>query len=163
MIRSISNKHDKSKQGVTEIVQPDKRMFLTYQNPDISNTRYLDQFKAYINVIEAYVGTPGAHPGLTKVVLAEMLGVDISTYPSGVISDQAKAARKTAREQYLACIFISGACNVRYGSTKRYLHNEYLKDKDAYPKKFEAALKYMNDYQTLNKPVGYKKIHRKNE
>ena len=90
-----------------------------------------------------------------------MLGVDISTYPSGFISDQAKAARKAAREKYLACIFISGACNVRYGYTKRYLHNEYLKDKDAYPKKFEAYLKYMNDYQKLNKSVGYKELHRK--
>ena len=79
----------------------------------MSNTEYLIQFKACVDFIKAYGVTPGAHPGLTKVVLAEMLGVDISTYPSGVISDQAKAARKTAREQYLACIFISGACNVR--------------------------------------------------
>ena len=53
------------------------------------------------------------------------------TYPSVVTSDQSKAARKTACEKYLACIFISGSYNVRYGSTKRDLHNEYFKDKDS--------------------------------
>ena len=46
---------------------------------------------------------------------------------------------------------------------KRDLHNEYLKEKDAHPKKFEAALKYMNDYQTLNNPGGYKKPQRKDK
>ena len=87
----------------------------------------------------------------------------MSTYPSVVTSDQAKVARKTSREQYLACIFISGVCNIIYRAMKRYFHNEYLKDKDAYPKKFEANLNYINDYQTLNKPGEYKKPHRKNE
>ena len=69
------------------------------------NTEYLDQFKTCIDVIEAYSGTPGVHTGLTKVVLAEILGVDITTYPSGVTSDKFKAAKKTAR----ACLFIIGA------------------------------------------------------
>ena len=46
---------------------------------------------------------------------------------------------------------------------KRDFHNEYLKDKYAHPKIFEAALKYMNYYQTLNNPGVYKKPHRKNE
>ena len=45
----------------------------------------------------------------------------------------------------------------------RDFNNEYLKDKDVYPNTFEAALKYMNYYHTLNKPVGYKKPHRKNQ
>ena len=65
----------------------------------MSNTEYLDQFKACIDVIEAYCGTPGAHPWLTKDILAGITGVDMSTYPSGVTSDQSKAARKTASEQ----------------------------------------------------------------
>ena len=87
----------------------------------------------------------------------------MSTYPSLVTSDQSKAEMRTAREQYLACLFISGACNVIYGDMKRYFHNEYLKDKDAYPKTFEWDLKYVNYYQTLNKPGGYKKKHKKNK
>ena len=73
-------------------------MFLTYQTPDMSNTEYLDQFKSYVNVIKAYCGTPGSHPGLTQDVLSEMPGVDMSTYPSGDTSEKYKAARKTARE-----------------------------------------------------------------
>ena len=88
-----------------------------------------------------------------------MPGVEISTYHSGVTSDISKAERKKARERYLACIFISGAYNVRYGYMKRDFHNEYLKDMDTHPKKFEEDLKYMNDYQMLNKPGVYKKIH----
>ena len=96
---------------------------MTYQNPDILNTEYLDQFKAFINIIDAYSGTPGAHPGLTNDVLVEMPGVDMSTYPSGVTNDQAKAAKNTAREKYLACIFISGAWNIRYGAINRDFHN----------------------------------------
>ena len=40
-----------------------------------------------VDVIEAYGGTPGAHPGITNDTLAEMPGVDMSTYPSGVTSD----------------------------------------------------------------------------
>ena len=58
MIRSISNQHDKSKQEVMEIFQSDRPMFLTYQNPYMPHTEYLDQFKACIEVIEAYGGTP---------------------------------------------------------------------------------------------------------
>ena len=69
MIRSISDKHDESKQGLMEIFQYDKRMFLTYQTPFMSNTEYLDQFKACVKFIDAYSVTPGAHPGLTKEVL----------------------------------------------------------------------------------------------
>ena len=62
-----------------KILQSDKRMFLIYRTPDMTNTEYLDQFKTCVDVIEAYSGKPGAQPGLTKVVLAEMPGVDIST------------------------------------------------------------------------------------
>ena len=98
IIRSRNNKHDDSKQGVMAIVQSDKRMFLTYQTPDMSNTEYLDIFKSCVEVIEAYDGTPGAHPGLTKDVISEIPGVDMSTSPSVVTSDQAKASRKTACE-----------------------------------------------------------------
>ena len=87
------------------------------------NTEYFDQFKACVDVIEAYGVTPGAHPELKKDVIAEILGVDMSTYPSGVTSDQAKAKSKTAREQYLACIFISGEFIVRYSTMKRDSHN----------------------------------------
>ena len=87
----------------------------------------------------------------------------MTTYPSTITSDQAKAARKTARERYLACLLISGAYNLRYGVMKRDFHNEYLKDRDAYPKKFETDLKYMNIYQTPNKNGRYKKPKSKNE
>ena len=57
MIRSTSNQHDESKQGVMEMFQSDKRMFLTYQTTDMSNKEYLYQFKACVDVIEAYSGT----------------------------------------------------------------------------------------------------------
>ena len=49
----------------------------------------------------------------------------------------------------MACLFLSGSCNVRYRATERDLYNEHLKNNDTYPKTFEAALKNMNDYQTL--------------
>ena len=83
-----------------------------------------------------------------------MTGVDISTYPSGDRSDQYKAAMKTACEKYLAFLFISGACYIRCGAMKRYFQNEYLKDKYAHPNTSETDLKYMNDYQIMNKTVG---------
>ena len=86
-----------------------------------------------------------------KEVLSEIPWVDIYTHPLEVTTDQSKAERKAAREQYFACLFISGSCSVRYGTMKIYFYNEYLKDKDAYRNTFDADLKYMNDYQTLNK------------
>ena len=92
-----------------EIFQLEKRTYLKYQTPEMLNTEYLYQFKASVDVIEEYGGTPGAHPGLSKVVLYEMTGVDMSTYLSGITSYQAKSSRKTSHEQYLACLFISGA------------------------------------------------------
>ena len=64
----------------------------------MSNKEYLDQFKACVNVIESYGGTPGSHPRLTNDVITEIPGVDISTYPSGVTCDQSKASRNTAHE-----------------------------------------------------------------
>ena len=121
------------------------------------------QFKACVNVIEACYVAQGTHPELTKVVSPKMIEVDVSTHPSVITRYQAKAERKTDCEQHLACIFIIGACNVRYRDTERDFHNEYLKDKDAYPNTFEAVLKYMNCYKTLNKPGRYKKPHRENE
>ena len=79
MIRSITNQHDESKKGVMKIVQSDKRMYLTYQTPVMSNTEYLDQFKARVYITEAYSGTPGSHPGLTNYVPSGTPGVDMST------------------------------------------------------------------------------------
>ena len=118
------------------------------------NTEYLDHFKACVDVIKAYGGKPGAHPELIKDVLPEIPGVDMSTCPSGATDDQAKTARNISHERYLSCLFISGAYNVRYRATRRYFHNEYLKDKDVYPKTFDSDIKYMNNYQMLNKPGG---------
>ena len=89
----------------------------------MSNTEYLDQFKACVDVIEAYGGTPGSHPGIMKDVLDEITGVDMYTHSSGIKSDHPKAARKTSRERYLACIFISGEFIVRYSTMKRDSHN----------------------------------------
>ena len=77
MTRSISNQHDESKQGVMEIFQSYKRMFLTYQTPDMSNKEYFGPFKACVDVIKSYGGTPGSHPVLTKDLLAEITAVDI--------------------------------------------------------------------------------------
>ena len=37
------------------------------------------------------------------------------------------------------------------------------KNKDAHPKTFDAALKYMNDCQMMDKPGGYKKPHSKSK
>ena len=107
----------------------------------MSNTEYLDQLKACVDVIGACNGAQESHPGRMENVIAEIQGLDMSTYPSVVKSHQDKAARNTACEQYLAFLFIIGACNVRYGAMKRYFYYEYLKGKDVYPKKYEAALK----------------------
>ena len=90
----------------------------------------MDQLKACFDVIKSYVDTPGSHPGLTKDILSETPGVGMSTYTSVVTSDQTKAEKKTACEQYLAYLFIIVAYNVRYGSMMIGFHNEYLKDKD---------------------------------
>ena len=66
----------------------------------MSNKKCFDQFNAQVNVIKTYCGTPQVHPDLTNYILVEMLGLDISTYPSRVTSDQNKAAKKTARNTW---------------------------------------------------------------
>ena len=81
-----------------EIFQLEKRTYLKYHAPEMLNTEYLYQFKACADVIKEYGGTPGAQPGLSKLILSEMTGMDMSTYPSGITSDKSKAARKNSRE-----------------------------------------------------------------
>ena len=52
MTRSISNQHNESKQGVTDIYQSDNHMYLTYQTSDMLNAEYFDQFKACVDFIK---------------------------------------------------------------------------------------------------------------
>ena len=95
-----------------------------------------------IEVVETYEGSIGAHLGLRNAVLKEE-GLN----PTSATAPAKEAALKKARAEYLSCLLLSGADNLRYKSLKEDLSNDYLKGKDAYPKTYEATLKLLNNYK----------------
>ena len=89
---------------------------------------YLDKFQNSVEVIEHCGGDLGIDQGLINHTFATanpVVNRDKKATPATM-----EAAKKYAREQYLACAFMLGADRKRYGKLLENLENDYTQKND---------------------------------
>ena len=65
LIHAIMHKRDKTTPSILDIVQADKRMYLTFQWKDQPTADYLQEFQAVVDIVKSL---PGGCPGWSKPV-----------------------------------------------------------------------------------------------
>lgn len=103
-----------------------KRLINLSQGQKESNTHYLERCNAIANVVLAQCGMP-VFPKLRKA--------------------ETEAATTECWEQFLAMIYLDGACPLRYGSLKAQLNNEMIAGKDNYPETPLKVLERLSNYE----------------
>ena len=82
----------------------------------MTNTEYLEHFKALVGVVERYGGAYGREPGLVamELVAQGMKPQDINTADCADV----KKAEEVCRKCYLSCMLLRGANNSWYYQLK---------------------------------------------
>jgi hypothetical protein len=111
----------------------------------VSNTDYVEHFKALVGVVETYGGAYGREPGLITKQLIEdgLTAANIAT----ATPDQIMTAKATCREAYLSCMLLRGADNGRYYQLKTDLANSMTMGADKFPKTPVKTMHLMMDYK----------------
>ena len=60
-IKNISHQHGDTKQAAMAVFQSDNKLYLFLKKSHMSNTEYLKQFNAHVEVIDEYGGTAVHH------------------------------------------------------------------------------------------------------
>jgi hypothetical protein len=143
IIRGFCCSFEDERQGTWALQQAKKKAFCFIQCDGVSNTDYYDEFIAIVKGVESYGGEWGQEPGLIRLKLEGMTGVDPDN-PTPAELDDAKAA---AREDFLAMMLLSGANNNRFWKLREDLANDYTKGRDNYPSTVDGMLRLLNNYK----------------
>ncbi len=110
----------------------------------MTNTEYVEHFKALVGVVETYGGAYGCKPGLvaTELVAQGMKPEDVATADCKAIIN----AKEVCRECYLSCMLLRGADNSRYYQFKVDLSTDMMKGTDNYPKTMAETMRMLTDY-----------------
>ncbi len=113
----------------------------------MTNTEYVEHFKALVGVVEMYGGAYGREPGLvvTELVAQGMKPEDVATTDCAAIIK----AEEVCRECYLSCMLLRGADNGRYYQFKVDPSNDMTKGTDNYPKTMVETMRMLTDYVPL--------------
>jgi hypothetical protein len=129
-----------------------------YQAHDVTNTEYVEHFKALVGVVETYGGAYGREPGLvaTELIAQGVRPEDIDSADRAAIIK----AEEVCRECYLSCMLLRGTDSSRYFQLKVDLSNDMTKGADNYPKTIVETLRLLTDYvppprlQRVHNPKG---------
>jgi len=110
----------------------------------MTNTEYVEHFKALVGVVETYGGAFGKEPGLMAMELITQ-GMRLKDVDS---ADRAAIikAEEVCRECYLSCMLLSRADNGQYYQFKVDLSNDMTKGIDNYPKTVVETMHMLTDY-----------------
>ena len=87
-----------------------------YQAHDMTNTEYVEQFKALVGVVETYGDAYGREPGLvaTELVAQGVRPKDVDSADRVAIIK----AEEVCRKCYLSCMLLRGADNANTSSSR---------------------------------------------
>jgi len=118
------------------------------QRKEMTTATYYRKFSDMVNVIDHYGGSVGAHPFLIKENIELQTGRAFD--PTGsydvTLMDN---ARKSSSDDYLACLFLTNACQQRYGKIVTTLHNQYVLGLRMYHSTFDDAYILIDDIKPL--------------
>jgi hypothetical protein len=110
----------------------------------MTNTEYVEHFKALVGVVETYRGAYGREPGLVagELIAQGMKPEEVDTADRAVIIK----AKEVCRKCYLSCMLLRGTDNSRYFQLKVDLSNDMTKGTENYPKTIIETLRLLTDY-----------------
>ena len=120
MIRDVTHNKKERKKSVMAIVKSDAELYTIQQGFRESLDEYYKVFKAQVDTIDAHGGNVGCHPVVYALHLAALLKKEEITKEiyNTMNEDNKKPiqskAMKTAKEAYLACLFVLMADKERY-------------------------------------------------
>ena len=153
MIRDITHNKKDRKESAMTIVESDVELYTIHQGPGESLDEYYMIFKAQVDTIDAHGCNAGYHPMVYALHLAALLKKEETTKEAyDAMNEETKKpiqseAMKTAKEAYLACLFILMAGEERYGGVKTALGDNYLLGKQKYPQDLLAAKRLLADFK----------------
>ncbi len=136
---------DDHKQGVFNLVQSLKTLFLYTQTKKEKVETYGRNFRSLWETVEAFGGSPGIHEGLVAAALSEK-GI---TTPSTAL--QRRDAEESTCEAVKAALLISGADKRKFGKLKDELANDFLLGTNHYPDTYDKAMRILTNYQSSQK------------
>ena len=98
------------------------------QKRDMTVGEYHEKFKSLVSAYEGCGGSVGNDKGLIVEYLVRM-----GTYFANADANDVKAAKKGAREEYMATLFIVNSDKSRFGNLIQELENDFVKSNDNYP------------------------------
>ena len=136
---------DDHKQEVFNLVQALKTLFLYSQSDKETVEHYGRNFRALLEMVEAFRGSPGIHQGMIEAMLKDPTRMANVGKPTVA---EINTAEDDAMEVVKAALLISGADKTRFGRLKDELANNYLLGTDQYPDTYEKAVRILGNYQT---------------
>ena len=150
VIRGYCCRFDDHQQSTYALKQAKHRVSTYYQTHDVTNTEYVEHFKALFGVVETYGGAYGREPGLvaTELVAQGVRPEDVD------LADRAAVikAEEVCRECYLSCMLLRGTNNSQYFQLKVDLSNDMTKGTGNYPKTIGETLRLLTDYVHVPPP-----------
>ena len=114
----------------------------------MTNTEYVEHFKALVRVIETYGGAYGREPGLVAELFVQgMKPEDVDTADCAATIK----AKEVCRECYLSCMLLHGTNNSLYFQLRVDPSNDTTKGTDNYPKTIVETLRLLTDYVTKSR------------
>ena len=129
----------------TQSLQEAEESLVSFRQGDnMSNNTFLDKFKGLVERYEYHGGEPGMQQARINAQLEDIMA-DINN-PTDVEVAEAKA---TAREEYLAVLFIRKSDPKRYGQLVLELENNHTRGADQYPTTMERAYDMLVNYKSM--------------
>ena len=133
------------------IVASDMTLCTTYMSKSGIPAAFCRTFQANVNTINTHGGSTGHHSKLFDEHVERLMserGLDSDNDDTDGLQKVLLDAERGSCNKYLACLFILVADGGRYQGLKQVLDNQYLMDKDAYPKTLPQALKLLEQFKS---------------
>lgn len=148
LIQGLCCSYDSKTQSVMATVTSQKKLFTFFQRDGMDNATFHREFMAHVETIETYggVGAIGISPTFVAKTLQEMHASQPQqcTNPAKPTDSELALAKKTVRDEFLACFMLSSANRERYGPLRNELANQFGFGNDLYPKTPDQCLTMMN-------------------
>jgi hypothetical protein len=130
---------------VHALIKAELRMYMFKQGKHMSNHDYYEKFRDNVTTVERLGGEVGTH---ASWIIALLKGIADPT------TAQKVDATWSAKDRYLAVLFLLRSDQNRYGGLVRDIKNEYTRGTNSYPLTLTAAYDYLVNYQAEKQARG---------
>ena len=143
-IKGVSYKFEAQRYPPLALFEAKLAFYRYQQHRTLSNSDYLERFKALYTIIEHYGGSIGEDPMLVK---DEARRDNILHYASLTINDSEYILRvPLARDRFLAYVFLQGSDKARFGELLVELENQHTYGNDQFPVNLTMAYNLLINY-----------------